>query len=100
MLKQVTWRYVILNPSLTTKQMGQKKIIGDLFETFHKTAVNDELDIFPAAYRELMQAATTNEDRGRLVTDMIAGMTERQAINIHRKLTGIDLGSVLDPINR
>lgn len=100
MLKQLTWRYVILNPSLTTKQVGQRKIIHDLFETFHTAAVEAELDIFPAAYRELVKAAGSSRERARLVTDMIAGMTEQQAINIHRKLTGINLGSVLDPITR
>jgi hypothetical protein len=31
---------------------------------------------------------------------MIAGMTEQQAINIHHKLSGINLGSVLDPLSR
>lgn len=100
MLKQLTWRYVILNPSLTTKQVGQRKIIRDLFETFYQAAVEDELDIFPSAYRELIEAVADGGKRARLVTDMIAGMTEQQAINIHRKLMGINLGSVLDPVNR
>lgn len=101
MFKRLTWHYVILNPALTTKQVGQRKIVRELFEAFHDAAVvRDELDIFPAAYKELIQNARTTRDRTRLVTDMLAGMTEQQAINIHRKLTGVNLGSVLDPITR
>ncbi len=98
MLKQLTWHYVILRPSLTTKQIGQRKIIRELFEVFHGSAlILDKLEIFPTAYSELIGDAKTDRERTRLVADMIAGMTEQQAISIHRKLTGVNLGSVLDP---
>jgi dGTPase len=101
MLKQLTWHYVILNASLTTKQFGQRKIIRDLFEVYHKSAVErDCLELFPTAYRELVNRATFARERTRLVADMIAGMTEQQAISIHRKLTGVNLGSVLDHMAR
>lgn len=36
----------------------------------------------------------------RLVIDVIAGMTEQQAVEVHHRLTGISLGSVLDPVVR
>ena len=101
MLKQLTWHYVILKPSLATKQVGQRKIIRELFETFYQAAlIDDQLEILPPAYRELVEKAKTDSERTRLITDMIAGMTEQQAINIHRKLTGVNLGSVLDPMTR
>jgi dGTPase len=101
MLKQLTWQYVILNPSLTTKQVGQRKIIRELFEEFHNAALlRGELDIFPTPYKELISEAQDEAEKMRLVTDMIAGMTEQQAINIHRKLSGVNLGSVLDLMTR
>lgn len=101
MLKQLTWQYVILNPSLTTKQIGQRKIIRELFEEFHHAAlIRDELIVFPTPYKELVEGASTDTERMRLVTDMIAGMTEQQAISIHRKLSGVNLGSVLDLMTR
>jgi dGTPase len=101
MLKQLTWHYVILNPSLTTKQFGQRRIIRDLFQVFHESAViNDSLEIFPTAYKQLIGRTKADKERTRLVADMIAGMTEHQAISTHRKLTGVNLGSVFDPITR
>jgi dGTPase len=96
-LKQLTWHYVILKPSLTTKQVGQCKIIRELFNIFHESAVIlDKLEIFPTAYSQLIAATKNDNERTRLVADMISGMTEQQAISIHRKLTGVNLGSLLD----
>lgn len=100
MLKRLTWHYVILRPSLATKQIGQKKIICELFQAFHEAALEDKLEVFPTAYHQLIEQTTTGRERTRLVADMIAGMTEQQAISIHRKLTGVNLGSVLDPVTR
>lgn len=101
MLKQLTWQYVIHRASLATKQEGQRRILRELFTTYHQAALKvDDLDLFPPAYVALLKKAKTNRERTRLVCDMIAGMTEDQAINTHRKLTGINLGSVLDPMNR
>jgi len=34
MLKELTWFYVINNPSLATQQHGQRKIVKTLFNTF------------------------------------------------------------------
>ena len=100
MLKQLTWHYVIINAALATKQLGQKRIIRELFDIFHAATVRGEPEIFPVAYRELLEQASNARERTRLVSDMIAGMTEQQAINIHHKLSGINLGSVLDPLSR
>jgi dGTPase len=101
MLKRLTWHYVILRPSLATKQIGQRKIIRELFQAFHEAAlILDRLEIFPTAYSQLIGQTTEGRERTRLVADMIAGMTEQQAISIHRKITGVNLGSVLDPMTR
>jgi dGTPase len=101
MLKQLTLQYVIMNPSLTTKQVGQRKIIRQLFGFFHDAAVErNDLDTFPSAYRQLIESARNDRERTRLVADMIGGMTEQQAISIHRKLTGTNLGSLLDSASR
>lgn len=98
MLKELTWHYVILNPSLASKQFGQRRIIRDLFNIFHSAARSPkDQTVFPFAYRELIQAAGgSGAEVTRLVTDMIAGMTEQQAASLHRRVTGTSLGSALD----
>lgn len=104
MLKQLTWHYVIKNPALASQQHGQRTIVRQLFEIFRKTAVDrDEqnLDVFPQGVREDLVAIhssgrpTWAQEATRLVVDLIASLTEEQAIEIHHRLTGISLGSAL-----
>ena len=104
-LKELTWEYVIDNPALATQQYGQRKLISDLFFIFQDAALKSDFNIFPPMFSEHMRAAlpTMGDDAkkreiARTVSDYISGMTERQAIEIHQRLTGASLGSVLDPV--
>jgi dGTPase len=99
-LKALTWFYVIYNPALATQQYGQRKIIRDLFEIFGNAAVatkDQERNIIPFAFRDEMQTAKDSPTLiTRAVTDLLAGMTEQGMVKLYRRLTGIDMGSVLD----
>ena len=105
-LKELTWEYVINNPALATQQYGQRKLISDLFYIFQKAAADSDFNIFPPMFSEHMEETlhTINDDDDKkreiahTVSDYISGMTERQAIEIHQRLTGASLGSVLDPV--
>jgi dGTPase len=102
-LKRLTWNYVIHNPSLATQQMGHRQIIGDLFELFVNQAANDREQwvLFPWGYRERLEASKSGDVesvRKRIAVDYIASMTEQQAIDMHRRITGANPGSALDPI--
>ena len=105
--KQLTWYYVIYGSALQTQQYGQRRIIQYLFETFNDAADSTKgnmPDLFPPRHREqvieLIQssAASSDEDRIRLVTDLVAGMTESQAISMYQRLTGMNFGTVRDRI--
>jgi dGTPase len=100
MLKALTWFYVIYNPALATQQHGQRKIIRDLFEIFSNAAVSEkdeERNIIPFAFQdEVSEARGDSRHIVRVVTDLIAGMTEQGLVKLHRRLTGIDMGSILD----
>lgn len=104
MLKQLTWRYVIRAPALTTQQHGQRRIIRELFKIFSEAAIagNDkDLEVFPLGAREEIQLihssgrSTNRQEAVRAVVDLIASFTEEQAIDAHYRLTGIALGSAL-----
>ena len=106
LLKQLTWEYVINAPGLTTQQYGQRKLIEDLFEILTDAASESELGVFPPRFRELIESAlsssgtgTSSREVSRLIADYISGMTEREAIELHQRLTGASLGSVLDPFS-
>ncbi|MCH7697690.1 MAG: dNTP triphosphohydrolase [Chloroflexi bacterium] len=106
MLKQLTWHYVIHNPALAAQQHGKRKVIRDLFEIFDSAAQKatpQEIAIFPIRHRESLQkvkaeSAEPEQDCARIAADLIADMTERQALDMHQRLTGNFLGSVMDVI--
>jgi dGTPase len=102
MLKQLTWRYVILNPALTTQQYGQRRVIRELFTVFMEAAHSDAWTMFPPRYeeelRQIEQEGTDKDrEKTRMVVDLIASMTEQQALKMHQRLVGTSLGSILDP---
>ena len=106
LLKQLTWEYVINAPGLTTQQYGQRKLIEDLFEILNNAISKSELGVFPPRFRELLEdtprssgSGAPSRDVSRVISDYISGMTERQAIELHQRLTGASLGSVLDPFS-
>jgi len=102
-LKQLTWHYVILNPRLSTQQVGFERVVRELFAIYLEAVQREKWHVLPPRYREGIPA---NEEafaglcpcqsRPRLVADIISGMTDREALMMHRRLTGVAPGSVLD----
>lgn len=100
-LKELTWHYVMRRPALAAQKRGQMHIIASLFETFYDAAESDnagDWDIFPFGYRERLELTDEPEERSRIVIDLIASMTEAQAIAMYQRLTGTSPGSMLIPI--
>jgi dGTPase len=99
-LKALTWFYVIYNPALATQQYGQRKMIRELFEIFGNAAAatkEEERNIIPLAFRdEISDNKGNSAALARIVADMVSGMTEQGLIKLYRRLTGIDMGSILD----
>lgn len=97
-LKRLTWHYVIESPALIAQRYGQRRLIQSLFSTLKEAAGNeDDWHIFPMFYQELLQG-TGKDQRMRIVADLISSMSEQQVIEVHQRLTGLSLGSALDPI--
>jgi dGTPase len=100
-LKLVMKHFVFGHPALSAQQHGQRRVIRELFTTFWSaanSAKDQERKILPMQFRELLSNASDKTARARLVADLIAGLTERDAISIHQRLTGTALGTVLDSI--
>jgi dGTPase len=100
MLKELTWVYMIDAPSLISQQFGQRQAIRKLFEIYWEAARDPQRRrLFPPYYREAVEDAAADEKRiKRTVVDLIAGMTETQAIAMHNRLIGVSVGSGLDEI--
>jgi dGTPase len=103
MLKELTWTYVIENPSLAAQQDGQKLIVKTLYDRFTEAAINEKWNIFPSSVRTDILGAMTRlrnepENRVRVIIDLISSMTEVQAIELYQRLTGYSAASVLQRI--
>lgn len=98
MLKELTWHYVMRSPALTAQKRGQVLMIKTLFDTFYEAALSPnpgDWDIFPFGYRERLETTDSREERTRIVIDLIASMTEPQAMQMYQRLTGTSQSSML-----
>ncbi len=102
-LKQIMASYVFCHPSLVAQQYGHRKVVGELFAAFlaaAKGSANDR-NLLPIQYRELLESEMGSKQAtppSRFAADVVASLTEQQAIQMHRRLTGFDFGTVRDGI--
>ncbi len=110
-LKELTWHYVIRNPALAAQQRGYRQVVRDLFTVFLEAADAEPSTwvrrVLPrrfadalASLEDVMGKAVPREARARIAADAVAGLTEQQALDMHRRFSGHDPRSVLDPIFR
>ena len=99
-LKQLTWFYVIEAPGLAIQHEAQKKIIDRLVTVVLSESMERKPSgVLPIAYRELLKNRSFSDvEKKRAAIDLIASMTESQAIDFYRRLEGISLGSGLDRV--
>lgn len=96
-LKGLTWQYVISGQALTTQRFGQRRLVTSLFDLLAEAASNaKEWTVFSPVVQGQLAQCDTEQQRLRVVADVIASMTERQAVDLHLRLTGLNLGSALD----
>ena len=101
-LKGLTKHLVIDRPGLGTLQHGLRRIVRRLFDEYELASRDDKLwRIFPKLYRDELQRIW-NEERNRdsarirMVIDLISSLSEREAVNRYRLITGQTTGSVMD----
>ena len=87
--------YVIEDPRLGNQQAGQARIIEALFDYYSAELASGNTRVIPGPYREEAHEAVERGDGAitRLVSDLISGLTEETAIDLHHTITGIALGS-------
>ena len=120
LLKKLIWKYVIRSSSLSTQQVGQRRIIRELVEAFAADTVEGESEILPSYFVELIPKGAGCEGivgsgqsaswlsqqindqliikcaRIRITADYVASLTEAQAVALHKRLTGSELGGLRD----
>lgn len=91
-LRQLVWHYVIDHPQLATQQHGHRRIIRDLFHIYREALKAGDRYLIPAQFRHV----EPTDDRGcsRCAADIVASLTDQQALALHRRLSGTYVGSV------
>ena len=99
-LQRIVWYYVISNPRLATQRYGQKKIIRSLFEVYLEAINSGDLSFIPARFVKeflaLKGKEENNQEKTRMAVDIVAGLSEAEAVLQYRRLAGISQGSFLD----
>lgn len=92
-LKELAWFYIIKRPSLVALQHGQRRIVQELHEIYKEAATgSDPESLLPVSHMQVLRET----DNPRAVTDLVAGLTEGMAFELHHRLTGVRPGSILD----
>ena len=103
-LQRIVWYYVISNPRLATQRFGQKKIVRTLFTMYLEAIEEGDLSFIPVRFvREYLalcerenQGEDMNQEKVRMAVDIVASLSEAEAVLKYRRLTGISQGSFLD----
>lgn len=98
LLKQIAKQYIISNPSLIAQQLGQKKVISELFGILWDNSEKGPPKFLPVRLRYIWDVC--EHKRARFSADCIASLTEHEVVALHARLCGLSGGSVLDPIVR
>lgn len=92
-LRGLVWYYVIERPALRSQQEGQLRVIRDLFEVYLEAAEAKKWSLLPVSMREAVDSGVTH---ARATADLIASLTERQAVGLWGKVYGVDQRSLRD----
>ncbi len=103
-LQRIVWYYVISNPRLATQRFGQKKIVRTLFTMYLEAIEEGDLSFIPVRFvREYLalgesenQGEDISQEKVRMAVDIVASLSEAEAVLKYRRLTGISQGSFLD----
>ncbi|HEU0014678.1 MAG TPA: dNTP triphosphohydrolase [Longimicrobium sp.] len=102
-LQALVWDFVIINPRLATQQHGQRRIIRRLFYTYLRAVMRRDRALVPPAFHLDLEElggprhiTTPAADETRLAVDIVARLTDDQAVMIYRRLIGVAPGSVAE----
>lgn len=108
-LQYLSKYYVFQDSALVAQQHGHRELVKELFQTlFEATETDNYKHMIPAPFDEKIGMIETGEIgyddiddetlRARVIADLIASMTEQQAMELYERITGQSPGLVTDRI--
>ncbi len=91
LVKELTWQYVITGSMLIAVQEYQKGLVQAVFELLQYARSDDANGaIIPPNFRELINEAPDEAGKTRVVTDVLATMSEDQVQKVYRSASEVD----------
>lgn len=105
LLKELVWRYVIERPSLASQQAGQQRMVAVVFQAFWDAVHGGREALLPLRFQEELDLAKARVsprvpieyESARIVADAVVSLAEAELVRTYGRITGISLGSILDP---
>jgi dGTPase len=98
-LKALVWELVINDERVATLQRKAETLVKALFEEFTKFDYKDRTkEMYPADFREKLEAANDEATKKRIACDYISGMTDSYAVKIYSRLRESEVSSLMDII--
>ena len=101
LVQQLTWQYVIEDPTLRALQKYQIRMVRRVFDALEETRKKESLDksregagasefgLIPPSYIERIQEAETEPEKTRAILDLVASMGEEQVSNTHTAISDV-----------
>jgi dGTPase len=83
-LKQFTWQYQILSLRLKIAARRGVEIVSRLFDIYKEPG---GCDLLPTELKKIYDQLSDPDDKRRVICDLIAGMTDKHAIELYGRLT-------------
>lgn len=91
LVKELTWQYVIKGSMLGALQHYQVGLVDEVFKLLQQARSGDgNPALIPPNFNQLIEAARDEAGKTRVVTDILATMSEDQVQKVHRAASEVD----------
>ena len=98
-LKSLVWELIINDERVSTLQRKAVNIVNRLFDELTKFSDRERTEeMYPADFRERLQASNNRRAKMRVACDYIAGMTDTYAARMYSRLTEGEASSLFEVI--
>jgi dGTPase len=96
-LKHFNYEATIMSPRLKVAEFRGHDIVHEIFEALVDVDKQNHL-LLPDDFREIHRKLRDDKDKMRLISDFIAGMTDRYAVEFYSRLKSVTPQSIFKPL--
>ena len=97
--KKIALDLIFKSPQLQQLDYKASRILGELFKIFFENYVSIEIKplyLIGADAEALLNKAEKDDQKSRIISDIISEMTDRLAVRTYRRLIDPNFGSIMD----